>query len=300
MNYYGSKTEWFIGIIKEIGSSPSLVKVRIFSKHPMDDVESISDGDLPWALVMFPTTGAMRHNLNVEDWVFGFFSDPGDYSNPIVVGLFKPDRAGGGQIGNLSPGVEFNQNPQSNNPIQPQENTPITPVAAGQRPQVAYNFFYEKLSSVNITGDRLRIQVSAIIGNLITESGPSLNPDARNPTSSAYGIAQWTYAGDRRGRLERFQEATARGASQPFQKQLNFIWYEFQTLENRSFRQLIAATNLSDATAAMVAYERDESWQRIGNSNSYAPNRTHRVFLKKLRDSQQVYATFNYTGGAQS
>ena len=296
-DYYGADIKWFIGIVKE--SSSFGVKVRIFGKHRMDDVVDISDGDLPQALIVYPTTtGRTQHSLREGDWVFGIFTDSENCQTPIIIGSFgnSVPETGTTSFSAVLPNSLARQN-QEEGAIQ--DDAINSNVQPGQRAQVAYDFFYRKLTEANAgSGNLLKTRVSAIIGNLMTESGPNLNPDARNPTSSAYGIAQWTYSGDRRGMLERFPESTPRGASQPFAKQLQFVWHEFQTTESRSYRQLISSSTLSDCVAAMVAYERDESWQRLPGTNSFGVNRTHSVFLKKLRDSQTVYNTMSPTQGS--
>lgn len=53
----------------------------------------VSQGDLPWALVMMPTTssgqsgiGINKHGLQPESWVVGFFADGDNCQQPIIVG----------------------------------------------------------------------------------------------------------------------------------------------------------------------------------------------------------------------
>ena len=55
--YYGDETRWFIGVVKDINDPIELgrVKVRIFGVHS-ENVQDISDGDLPWAQVAVPIT----------------------------------------------------------------------------------------------------------------------------------------------------------------------------------------------------------------------------------------------------
>lgn len=85
--------------------------------------------------------------------------------------------------------------------------------------EIAYNFFTSKSLGPE--------QASGIIGNLMLESSPELNPTAVNNTPVAgypghYGIAQW---GSRQAYLEAF--AAALGVEKgDFQMQLKFIWHE--------------------------------------------------------------------------
>lgn len=296
-DFYGSNVVRFVGIVREVSNNGPMVRVRIFGVHPMDDQEKVPDGMLPWAVVQFPVTGNQvlgghpGHNLIPDTWVTGWFADGIDCQQPIVDGVFAGGAGSTNSAPPLTPGSPSQQNPNGLPEGQ------VTQIPGGSNQQMAYNYFYQRLQTLGRSATDIKLHSAAIIGNLQVESGDGLAPNARNPNSSAYGIAQWTYSGDRRGRLERFPPETARGADQPFEKQLNFIWQEFNTTERRAFNALLSSTTMSDAVAAMVMYERDESWQRVAGSNSYAPNRSHAVFLRKLQKAQTAFNSFNYTGG---
>jgi hypothetical protein len=67
-------------------------KVRILGYHPLDITE-LSNDDLPWAQVMFPTTtgsGAAKYAVNPKlrpgDMVIGFFLDGDNAQIPIIMG----------------------------------------------------------------------------------------------------------------------------------------------------------------------------------------------------------------------
>ena len=67
-------------------------KVRILGYHPLDE-QTLSNEDLPWALVMLPTTagtgGAGRSEsvrISAGDIVFGFFMDGDDAQQPVIMG----------------------------------------------------------------------------------------------------------------------------------------------------------------------------------------------------------------------
>ena len=67
-------------------------KVRILGYHPLDE-QTLSNEDLPWALVMLPTTagtgGAGRSasvRISAGDIVFGFFMDGDDAQQPVIMG----------------------------------------------------------------------------------------------------------------------------------------------------------------------------------------------------------------------
>jgi hypothetical protein len=67
-------------------------KVRILGYHPLD-VAELSNDDLPWAQVMFPTTagsGAAKYAVNPKirpgDMVIGFFLDGDNAQIPVIMG----------------------------------------------------------------------------------------------------------------------------------------------------------------------------------------------------------------------
>jgi len=92
---------WWIGQIpkdsvnaEQIGGTGwgNRSKVRILGYHPFD--ESLKDEDLPWALIVIPTTsgsGARGRAENVKlsqgDIVTGFFADGDDAQIPVINGL---------------------------------------------------------------------------------------------------------------------------------------------------------------------------------------------------------------------
>ena len=82
--------------IRNSGSKPARVKVRIVGYHPFDDEGNIlPDDDLPWAEVLAdPFTGSgqggISETLNLVggEMVLGFFLDGEDAQQPVVMGLF--------------------------------------------------------------------------------------------------------------------------------------------------------------------------------------------------------------------
>ena len=116
-DFYGDRFRWFVGVVKDIGDDRSRVRVRIFGIHHTEDVTKVSDGDLPWALVLYPTTGGQAssgnasHNLTSGSWVVGFFMDGIDSQQPIVIGSIN----GGAESTNSSPAENTGTNPSNNN-----------------------------------------------------------------------------------------------------------------------------------------------------------------------------------------
>lgn len=102
---------WWIGQVPDAkfwkGNLPSLpqngpsdlpgfkyrVKVRILGYHTAD-LKSLPDEDLPWALVMLPTTAGAGSGANATtprfsggEFVFGFFLDGDNGQQPVIIGL---------------------------------------------------------------------------------------------------------------------------------------------------------------------------------------------------------------------
>lgn len=105
-----SKKVEFFGVVEDNNDPMALgrVKVRCFNFHP-EDKTLVPTDDLPWALVLHPTTssaisGIGTHSpIQVGAWVFGFFSDGEDAQSPIVThtvpGIHRPNsenEVGGG------------------------------------------------------------------------------------------------------------------------------------------------------------------------------------------------------------
>lgn len=86
----------------------------------------------------------------------------------------------------------------------------------GNNVEIAYNF---------LTGKGLSpAQAAAIIGNLMAESSPNIDPTADN--GSHRGIAQWDYT-DRYAKLVKFAEETGRAGQQDtIEVQLEYLWLE--------------------------------------------------------------------------
>ena len=154
-DFYGDKFRWFVGVVKDVGDDRSRVRVRIFGIHHTEDVEKVSDGDLPWALVLYPTTGGQTgggnasHNITPGTWVVGFFFDNIDSQQPIVIGVIN----GGKESVNSSPSQNSNVDtttPEQNssNPARDASNSDsptigsptTTQLEGGSNVQKSYNF----------------------------------------------------------------------------------------------------------------------------------------------------------------
>lgn len=101
--------------------------------------------------------------------------------------------------------------------------------------QYALNFFQSKGLPEHMA--------KGIVGNLLQESNG--NPNAVNPKSGAYGIAQWL--GSRKDKL--FKQY---GNTPSIDNQLEYVWQELNTTEKNAFQKLADTTNISDATRAFA------------------------------------------------
>ena len=313
-DFYGDRLRWFVGVVKDIGDDRSRVRVRIFGIHHTEDTERVSDGDLPWALVLYPTTGGQTsggsasHNLMPGSWVVGIFADGTDSQQPIVIGVIN----GGKESINTSPPSTPQQkldpdpyqasNPSKaseDNPAVSENQTPTSQLQGGSNQQKVYNYFYQKIQQEGAASGDLKVIVAAIVGNLVIESG--CNPQAYNPNDkgeSSYGIAQWR-AGkyDRYGPFLKFCGINSQVKPPnlpPLEKQLDFMWHELHTSERSAYNKLITATTIQDATAGIIAFERDASWKKG------TVDRTSPYYTKKLNAARQAYSSLSYTGSAQS
>ena len=86
-------------------------------------------------------------------------------------------------------------------------------------------------------------QAKGIVGNLMQESRG--NHTVTNKSSGAFGLAQWV--GPRKERLiQRY------GPNPTVQQQLEFIWEELNTTENKAFQKLLNTNTVADATRAFA------------------------------------------------
>jgi hypothetical protein len=321
-DFYGDKFRWFVGVVKDIGDDRSRVRVRIFGIHHTEDIEKVSDGDLPWALVLYPTTGGQTgggnasHNLTPGAWVVGFFFDNIDSQQPIVIGVIN----GGNESVNESPSQNSNVDPRSpeqnsSNPARdatnndsPSAGSPTTTqLEGGSNVQKSYNFFWQKISADGAyTGD-LKCIVSAIVGHLQNESGANINPQAKNGADwnreegnkASYGITQWrTGKYDRYTPMLKFCGVNSHVEPPnlpPLEKQLDFMWHELKTSESKAYKKLITATTLPDAMEGIYLFGRGSAYKQVSRG-VWVVDRNEGTFKAKMNMARKVYESVSYTG----
>ncbi|MEB3417549.1 phage tail tip lysozyme [Salipiger marinus] len=97
-------------------------------------------------------------------------------------------------------------------------------------------------------------QVAAIMGNVSAES--AFNPTAVGDGGTSFGLFQ-----HHAGRGEALLNTVGgRGGLGNVEAQLGHVWSELQGSENGVLQRLLAATNVKDATAAFVGFERPQGW----------------------------------------
>lgn len=318
-DFYGDRFRWFVGVVKDIGDDRSRVRVRIFGIHHTEDVTKVSDGDLPWALVLYPTTGGQAssgnasHNLTSGSWVVGFFMDGIDSQQPIVIGSIN----GGAESTNSSPAENTGTNPSNNNGTGGQTNNgsgtallavgtnDSSQLTGGTNVQKVYNFFWQKLTQEGAYSGDLKCIVSAIVGNLQGESGQNIDPQSYNANDKgapSAGIAQWRNGkGGRMIPFLRFcgiNTLVGKGNLPPLEKQLDYMWHELHTSEKSAFNKLIVSTTIQDAVAGMIYFERDDSYQKI--NGVWMVNRNGKSYQNKLRYARNILSSMSYTGSPSS
>lgn len=218
----------------------------------------MNQGDLPWALVMMPTTssgqsgiGVNKHGLHPESWVVGFFADGDNCQQPIIIGTLPGGPGKGsyvGQLGtNLSTIVTESVVNSTNNVI---ENLAGSNVEKGMACLIKAGYTAE--------------QSAGILGCLQVESGSGLNTKAFNSAGGgqgAYGIAQWR--GPRQEALRAFANQYGNGEVDRIEVQLGYLVKELKEMHQYSgpAEKLLQNTRTpQDAAIAFAHYERGEDY----------------------------------------
>lgn len=113
-------------------------------------------------------------------------------------------------------------------------------------------------------------QAAGIAGNLVQES--SLNPTAKNPTSGAFGFAQWL--GPRKKAFMDFAMKAKKDIKDPL-AQLEFIDYELNTTERKAKDKLLTSR---DATEAAINFS--DHYERAGANEK--KNATRANYANKI------------------
>jgi hypothetical protein len=286
LDYYGDKFKWFVGVVRDKGTDKNRVRVRIFGIHRMDDTLDVSNGDLPEAVVLYPTTGGqtsggnLSHGLTPGTWVMGFFADGDDCQQPVIVGV-------------MNGGVNSSNNtdmPRTTTPGSPADGSASSTVSSSSlnvqgntNAEKIYNMVYELIEKSGQSGGNIHAQVSGILGNILAES--NANPNSGNPNdkgAAAYGLCQW--------RLDRLTALKRKyGNSPDLAQQVSHMWDEFMGSENHAFKRIMVAKNFTEATMAMCFFERPQCYK-----GSYIDTNDS-TFKPRLSYAEKVYSSYKYT-----
>ena len=193
--------------------------------------------------------------LTIKNDLFDQFELPGNYGyNPVTGNVLAPantpevkeyDWSEMNRLGEThkDPDQEFNQNRSVKQDLQ------------GSKKR-AMEFFKSKKDS---NGKQILTdyQIAGIVGNLMGES--KLNAKAVNPTSGAFGYAQWL--GDRKKKL-----FAKYGNNPTEEQQLEFIWEELNTSERRAFEELLQTKTVDGAINSFMRHFERPSQKEMSQS----------------------------------
>ena len=295
-DFYGDRFKWFVGVVKDSFGDKNRVRVRIFGVHRTDDITDVSDGDLPGALVLYPTTGghtsggSMSHGLKPGTWVFGFFVDGDDCQQPVIIGVIdggtNSSSSAQSYNGASTPGIYGSAVDGDSTVTNPGTGSATLNLPGNSNVEKAYNMIRDLIEKSGQSGGDVHAQVSGILGNILEES--KCNPNANNPNDKgerSYGICQW-----REGKYDRLTALFRQyGPTPTLDQQISYMFNEFMTSEQRAFKRIMAARTVLEATIGMVFFERPECFK-----GTYVDT-ANRTFPGRLENANKVYNTIKYT-----
>ena len=243
LDYYGDNNRWFIGTVISINDPKKLgrVKVRIHGIHP-NDVNAVSEADLPFAQVLVPTTEGGSSGIGTVvglkpgAQVFGIFLDGTNSQLPMIMGSISKVEGANVEEDDLIGETNIEK---------------------------AFNFFISKRG-----GEYTPEQACGMIGNFLKESINSpipgdINPTALNKTEGSRGIAQWnpqfeagTTNRKPENRLTNLENFAAERGEDPFtlRPQLEFVKFELETVTWVGGAKLRKTKTVKDATNIFRQY----------------------------------------------
>ncbi len=131
---------------------------------------------------------------------------------------------------------------------------------------------------------------SGIVGGLMHESGgdtTDISTTAKNPTSGAYGIAQWL--GSRYDDLVAFAEENNANPND-LDTQISFIIHELKGKESGALQEILKAQNPDEAgRLADQFYERSEGTDEIRNQKASNAQKIYDMFMNGGADPSAVH-----------
>jgi hypothetical protein len=262
--FYGDNiNRFFFGMVinnNDVDLHLGRCQVRIWGIHG----DQVPSGELPWAQVLLPTTEPGTNGLGsnpmlgIGAQVFGVFLDGKDSQLPLILGsvprILNPSQdqqtAGGQSSANTASSNKSNSVSASSANANA---VAIGTLEGSTNAEKVFNFFVSR----GYTAE----QAAGIVGNLATESGINIDPEAFNKAGGgrgAYGIAQW------RASRQEGLAAYANTIDQPInllETQLGYILYELGSTEKRAGQKIREAVSAKDAALIW-----DKYYERSGES----------------------------------
>ena len=161
----------------------------------------------------------------------------------------------------------------------------LIPLVGGGNVEKALRFF------IDIKGYP-KWKAAGIVAAIMGESGGALNPAAVNPSSGAYGIAQWL--GTRKTKLS----AVSPGRESTLEGQLDYLYAELQPgtgyTDSIADGYIAQATNEKEMLAAMATFER---WGYPGGLYSSNGNDYQKVYEIMKKEAINGYSPDGGGGG---
>lgn len=265
-----------VGALPLVGFSTTPATVGAFQRASANP-DTASDADLRGAIAF------ARHNLD---------NAPGAYRAAAAAQLERLAQAGIRRWGDARTGAPGTETPQERARGGPGFGTPDAPprvrsAAVRDRAAVAQAYLEQ--------GGFTSAQAKGIVAGLYAETAGTLSPNAKNPTSSATGLAQWLKP--RQRDFERVMGVDVQHAD--FGQQLQFVLYELQhgILNAKTGARSLDATRAIRAQSdpAAAAYAFIHSFEAPGAVGEMADMRSAGSFLHG--DGKQGNETVVNVGG---
>lgn len=122
---------FFQGVVEE-NNDPlgnGRVQVRVFGIHPPYDSNLVDTADLPWAILLNGTYGALHRVPDIGEWVMGLSLDGSDHLNLLVLGVIPGMQRSSPSGASFAPNQYLKPNID---PIRKMGNPPIPPQMTGE------------------------------------------------------------------------------------------------------------------------------------------------------------------------
>ena len=263
ISYYGDNVKTFYARVINVNDPLQLgrVQIRVLGTHSESE-EDIPTADLPWAMVLMPTTEGgvsgigYTGGLKPFSEVFGYFVDGDNAQEPLIFGSinnYQRDPILSVSILDINPSdfraaIKSVENPDDLLP----GNTNI---------EKTWNWFKSDNG-----GSYSAVAIAGMIGNFWVESFASINNNDINPKAEQIGggpgrgIAQWGDGADG-DRFSVLRERAGGFGLDPFTllAQLIHVTYELNGTEGYAKSRLIEARTPEEASDIFMAlYERPD------------------------------------------